>query len=172
MPPNVRHVLARQNIPWIQCRNASRSSYPAGRGETSFKLVDLGDDAKGSEEPGADSEDNPWSKLPETATLRRAFSGIQPTGIPHLGNYLGALRQWKQLHKQALDPKFASRYHFEQFFSVVDLHALTSRTRPEDRSRLRKESYAALLAIGLFNNHHTTLFFQSDVSLSLHKACL
>ncbi|EXJ75632.1 tryptophanyl-tRNA synthetase [Cladophialophora psammophila CBS 110553] len=98
-----------------------------------------------------------------SSTIRRAFSGIQPTGVPHLGNYLGALRQWKRLHDQSTDPKFAINYRYEQYFSVVDLHALTSDTLATERLRLRKESYAALLALGLHNNRNTTLFFQSDV---------
>ncbi|KAJ9611948.1 Tryptophan--tRNA ligase, mitochondrial [Cladophialophora chaetospira] len=51
----------------------------------------------------------------------------------------------------------------KQYFSVVDLHALTSDIPGSERARLRKESFAALLAIGLKNNANTTLFFQSDV---------
>lgn len=97
---------------------------------------------------------------------RRVFSGIQPTGVPHLGNYLGALRQWKRLHDQSMDPKFSFDYRPEQFFCVVDLHALTSDTPPDEQLRLRKESFAALLAMGLINNSRTTLFFQSDVGSS------
>lgn len=104
------------------------------------------------------------AKVSPKAILRRSFSGIQPTGIPHLGNYLGALRQWKQLHDQARDSKFTARHHCQQYFSIVDLHALTSTVPGSERARLRKESYAALLAIGLRNDVNTTLFFQSEVS--------
>ncbi|KIV85555.1 tryptophan-tRNA ligase [Exophiala sideris] len=91
------------------------------------------------------------------------FSGIQPTGVPHLGNYLGALRQWKLLHDNSAHPSLKGKKKPMQYFSVVDLHALTSEAPGPDRLRLRKESYAALLAIGLKNTRQTTLFFQSDV---------
>ncbi|KIW75492.1 tryptophan-tRNA ligase [Fonsecaea pedrosoi CBS 271.37] len=113
---------------------------------------------------GKDEIEQHWARMsPSSSSIRRAFSGIQPTGVPHLGNYLGALRQWKRLHEQSTDPKFAMHYRYEQYFSVVDLHALTAETPASERLRLRKESYAALLALGLNNNRNTTLFFQSDV---------
>ncbi|KIX10357.1 tryptophan-tRNA ligase [Rhinocladiella mackenziei CBS 650.93] len=96
--------------------------------------------------------------------VRRVFSGIQPTGVPHLGNYLGALRQWKRLHDQSQDPKLAGNHTVRQYYSIVDLHALTADTPPAVRLRQRKESYAALLAIGLSNTDKTSVFFQSDVS--------
>lgn len=96
---------------------------------------------------------------------RRVFSGIQPTGVPHLGNYLGALRQWKRFHDQSTDPNFAINYEPQQYFSIVDLHSLTGDISPQDRLRLRKESFASLLAMGLHNTAETTVFFQSDVCL-------
>lgn len=83
------------------------------------------------------------------------FSGIQPTGIPHLGNYLGAMRQWKQLQDNAPDDT-------ELLFSIVDLHAITM---PRDTSVLmqhKREMLAALLAIGL-DPQKSTLFYQSSV---------
>jgi tryptophanyl-tRNA synthetase len=101
------------------------------------------------------------------------FSGIQPTGVPHLGNYLGALRQWKQLHDDSADAITRSGTKPEQYFSVVDLHALTSSDIPgPERLRLRKESYASLMAIGLKNSGQTTLFFQSDVSSPFWLLCI
>ncbi|KAI1454963.1 tryptophanyl-tRNA synthetase [Annulohypoxylon moriforme] len=87
------------------------------------------------------------------------FSGIQPTGIPHLGNYLGALRQWKQLQ----DDVVTSGSGDKLLFSVVDLHAITV---PQDASILRlcrREMMAALLAIGLDPEKGSTIFFQSSV---------
>lgn len=83
------------------------------------------------------------------------FSGIQPTGVPHLGNYLGALRQWVKLQNEA---KPGTRL----FFSIVDLHALTA---PQEASQLRKwrtEAFATLLAVGL-NPQRSTIFYQSAV---------
>lgn len=87
------------------------------------------------------------------------FSGIQPTGIPHLGNYLGALRQWVKLQDE-WDEKI--ELPPQCFFSVVDLHALTE---PQDPKRLlqhRHETLAALLAIGL-SPEKSAIFFQSEV---------
>jgi tryptophanyl-tRNA synthetase len=83
------------------------------------------------------------------------FSGIQPTGTPHLGNYLGAMRQWKHLQDMAgPDDKL--------FYSIVDLHAITM---PQDAPIMRQQSsqmLAALLAIGL-DPQKSTLFYQSSV---------
>jgi hypothetical protein len=94
---------------------------------------------------------------------RTVFSGIQPTGVPHLGNYIGALRQWKNYHEESSNPKVTAQYAPEQYFSIVDLHALTASMPREERKQLRKESYASLLAIGLKNTGTTSVFFQSDV---------
>ncbi|KAJ5099143.1 Tryptophan--tRNA ligase [Penicillium argentinense] len=84
------------------------------------------------------------------------FSGIQPTGVPHLGNYLGALRQWVKLQDEA-EPGT------KLLFSIVDLHALTV---PQDAHQLRKwraEAFATLLAVGL-DPKRSTIFYQSAVS--------
>lgn len=84
------------------------------------------------------------------------FSGIQPTGVPHLGNYLGALRQWVRLQDEAeTDTRL--------IYSLVDLHAITIRQDPRELRRRKKESLAVLLAIGL-NPERSILFHQSDVS--------
>ncbi|KAI0013938.1 hypothetical protein F4779DRAFT_613220 [Xylariaceae sp. FL0662B] len=83
------------------------------------------------------------------------FSGIQPTGVPHLGNYLGAMRQWKRLQDSAGEGD-------RLFFSIVDLHAITT---PRNAFQLRthkRELLATLLAIGL-DPDRSTLFFQSSV---------
>ncbi|KAL4801740.1 hypothetical protein BDV18DRAFT_154791 [Aspergillus unguis] len=81
------------------------------------------------------------------------FSGIQPTGVPHLGNYLGALREWVKIQDAAAkDTKL--------IFSIVDLHALTV---PQESCQLRtwrKESLATLVAVGLDPNR-STIFYQS-----------
>ena len=66
-------------------------------------------------------------------TKKRVFSGIQPTGNTHLGNYLGAIRRWA-----------AEQADKTNFFCVVDLHSLTV---PQDPAQLRHEtrSMAAML---------------------------
>lgn len=89
------------------------------------------------------------------------FSGIQPTGVPHLGNYLGALREWVRLQDNATEGT-------KLIFSIVDLHALTL---PQDAHQLktwRKESFATLLAVGLDPNR-STIFYQSNVSVASMK---
>jgi tryptophanyl-tRNA synthetase len=102
-----------------------------------------------TDEPGV--ETTPAADAPGAVI----FSGIQPTGVPHLGNYLGAMRQWKRLQDQA-GP------NDKLYFSVVDLHAITM---PQDAPVLRqrsREMLAALIAIGLAPRK-STLFYQSSV---------
>lgn len=86
---------------------------------------------------------------------RTIFSGIQPTGVPHLGNYLGALREWVRLQDTALSDT-------NLIFSIVDLHALTVPQDPHTLRKCRKEMLATLLAIGL-DPKRSTIFFQSAV---------
>jgi tryptophanyl-tRNA synthetase len=83
------------------------------------------------------------------------FSGIQPTGIPHLGNYLGALRQWVKLQNEA--PNGATL-----LFSIVDLHAITVRQDPHRLATWRREMLASLLAVGL-DPKRSIIFAQSRV---------
>jgi tryptophanyl-tRNA synthetase len=82
----------------------------------------------------------------------RVLSGIQPTGDSfHLGNYLGALRQWVALQDT-----------HEAFYCVVDLHAITVPYEPEALRRRTRVSAAQLLAMGL-DPDRSTLFAQSQV---------
>jgi hypothetical protein len=85
------------------------------------------------------------------------FSGIQPTGIPHLGNYLGALQQW--VHLQNTSPPGT-----KLLYSIVDLHAITVPQEPGALRRWKRESMATLLAIGL-DPEKSVMFYQSAVSL-------
>ena len=95
---------------------------------------------------------------PSKAPPKVIFSGIQPTGVPHLGNYLGALRPWASLQDSAA-PKD------ELLFSVVDLHALSGIKPPEaaELRQWRRETLAALLAVGL-KPERSSIFCQWDVS--------
>ncbi|MEA2460632.1 MAG: tryptophanyl-tRNA synthetase [Actinomycetota bacterium] len=82
---------------------------------------------------------------------KRVFSGIQPTGDIHIGNYLGAVRHWA-----------ARQDELDSFFCVVDLHAMTL---PWDAASLRHHSIstgAILIAAGI-DPARSTLFIQSDV---------
>ena len=83
------------------------------------------------------------------------FSGIQPTGVPHLGNYLGALRQWVKLQDEASPDTTL-------LFSIVDLHAITIKQDPSELARWRKEMLASLLAVGL-DPRRCIIFAQSSV---------
>ncbi|HMK97213.1 MAG TPA: tryptophan--tRNA ligase [Acidimicrobiales bacterium] len=87
---------------------------------------------------------------PPSAT-QTVLSGIQPTGSPHLGNYLGALRWWVE---------FQDRYN--AFYCVVDLHALTMPGGPEELSRATLTMAMLLYACGL-DPSRCTVFVQSHV---------
>jgi tryptophanyl-tRNA synthetase len=85
---------------------------------------------------------------------RRVFSGIQPSDIVHLGNYLGAVKRWVTSQEEQSK---------EHIFCVVDLHALTV---PQDPSMLRErtlELMALFLAVGL-DPEKSILFVQSHVT--------
>ncbi|WP_198374792.1 tryptophan--tRNA ligase [Neoroseomonas rubea] len=84
--------------------------------------------------------------------MSRVFSGIQPSGVPTLGNYLGAIRNWVPLQDQA-----------EAIYCVVDLHAITVWQDPKELTRQTREMAAALIACGL-DPRRCTLFVQSHVS--------
>ncbi|KAK3333502.1 hypothetical protein B0T19DRAFT_418270 [Cercophora scortea] len=83
------------------------------------------------------------------------FSGIQPTGVPHLGNYLGALKQWKRMQDEA-EPGTTL------LFSIVDLHAITMPRRQGTLAQGKREMLAALLAVGL-DPQRSIIFYQSTV---------
>jgi tryptophanyl-tRNA synthetase len=83
--------------------------------------------------------------------MARVFSGIQPSGALHVGNYLGALRQW------AVD-----QHEADSFYCVVDLHGLTLEHDPVDLRRRTLETTLGLLASGL-DPDVCTIFVQSHV---------
>lgn len=88
----------------------------------------------------------------EEIQKKRIFSGIQPTGVFTLGNYIGAIKNWNTLQKD-----------YDCLFSVVDMHAITVR---QDPGRLRQQilnSYALLLACGI-DPEKSILFIQSHVA--------
>ena len=83
--------------------------------------------------------------------MQRILSGIQPSGVPTLGNYLGALRTWVALQDT-----------HECLFCVVDLHAITQFQDPKTLAAATREMAAALLACGIDPERHI-LFHQSAV---------
>jgi tryptophanyl-tRNA synthetase len=85
------------------------------------------------------------------------FSGVQPSGVLHIGNYLGAIKNWADIVSKA-----------EQgdsfIFSVVDLHAITVHQKPEDLRKSIYKTIAAYIACGLDSGaDNVTLFVQSTV---------
>ena len=94
----------------------------------------------------------------------RAFSGIQPTGTVHLGNYLGALRNWVRLQDTT-----------EGVYCIVDLHALTVVREPGEIREATLDMAKDLLAIGI-DPERSTLFVQSHVrehtELTWHLQCI
>jgi tryptophanyl-tRNA synthetase len=83
--------------------------------------------------------------------MARIFSGIQPSGELHIGNYLGAVKNWVQLQHQ-----------FETFICVVNYHAITAPYSPPELERRTHEMAVRLLAAGI-DPEKATLFVQSQV---------
>src|SRR4051812_42310131 len=83
--------------------------------------------------------------------METVFSGIQPSGELHLGNYLGAVRTWVELQDR-----------FRCFFCIVDYHAVTQPYEPAEMSRRVREMATDLVACGL-DPDKCTLFVQSAV---------
>jgi len=84
--------------------------------------------------------------------MKRIFSGAQPTGNVHLGNYLGALRNWVAL-----------QHDYEGFFCIVNLHAITVAQDPKVLAAKTRELARIYLAVGIDPNV-STVFVQSDVA--------
>ncbi len=83
--------------------------------------------------------------------MERIFSGVQPTGNLHLGNYLGAIRNWVRLQDD-----------YECLFCIVDLHAVTVWQDPDELKASTRNVATAMLAAGIDAKHHI-IFNQSQV---------
>lgn len=81
----------------------------------------------------------------------RVLSGIQPTGSPHIGNYLGALKNWVEI-----------QYDYESIYCIVDLHAITLYQDPAELRSKILELAGVLLAVGI-DPGHSALVVQSSV---------
>ena len=90
--------------------------------------------------------------------MQRIFSGIQPTGIPTLGNYLGAVRNWVKLQDD-----------HDCIYCTVDLHAITVAHDPKTLAQATREMAAALIASGI-DPKRSILFHQSAVVAHLRLA--
>jgi len=84
--------------------------------------------------------------------MQRILSGVQPTGNLHLGNYLGAIRNWVKLQHQ-----------YECFFMLADLHAITVPQAPDALRRHVRDTAAAYIACGV-DPEKSTIFHQSAVA--------
>ena len=84
--------------------------------------------------------------------MSRVLSGLQPSGDLHLGNYLGAVRNW-----------VADQERFDCFYCIVDLHALTLDISPDELRSRTEETALDLVAAGL-DPERCTLFVQSHVA--------
>jgi tryptophanyl-tRNA synthetase len=82
----------------------------------------------------------------------RVFSGIQPTGVVHLGNYFGALKNWVHLQNEG----------HESFICIVNQHAITISKDPKLLKKNTLQVAATLFAVGL-SPEKSTIFVQSDV---------
>lgn len=82
---------------------------------------------------------------------KRIFSGAQPTGNVHLGNYLGALKNWVAL-----------QHEYESFFCIVNLHAITVTHDPKALAQKTRDLARIYLAVGI-DPQVSTIFIQSDV---------
>ncbi|KKT88939.1 MAG: Tryptophan-tRNA ligase [Candidatus Moranbacteria bacterium GW2011_GWC2_45_10] len=83
---------------------------------------------------------------------KRIFSGVQPSGNLHIGNYLGAIKNWVELQDE-----------YESIFCVVDLHAITVAQDPQELRRKTLEIAKIYLAAGI-DPKKSTIFIQSQVS--------
>jgi tryptophanyl-tRNA synthetase len=90
----------------------------------------------------------------------RVFSGIQPTGSKHLGNYIGAIRQYVATQEQG-----------DAFFCIVDLHSITTAYDPDDLHESTLSLAALLFASGL-DPERSTVFLQSHVTAHAEAAWL
>lgn len=93
-------------------------------------------------------------------TKERVFSGIQPSGDIHIGNYLGAIKHWAEEQKR-----------FDNIFCIVDLHAITIPQDPKILNEKTREVAALLIAAGI-NPKNSPVFVQSHISAHAELAWL
>jgi len=84
--------------------------------------------------------------------MKTIFSGIQPTGNLHIGNYLGAIKQWVEMQDK-----------YKSIFCVVDLHAITLKQEPKELRQNIRNAVKTYIASGI-NPDKSIIFKQSDIS--------
>eukprot|EP00184_Porphyridium_aerugineum_P001738 CAMPEP_0184697320 /NCGR_PEP_ID=MMETSP0313-20130426/4321_1 /TAXON_ID=2792 /ORGANISM="Porphyridium aerugineum, Strain SAG 1380-2" /LENGTH=423 /DNA_ID=CAMNT_0027156099 /DNA_START=64 /DNA_END=1335 /DNA_ORIENTATION=+ len=100
--------------------------------------------------PQTEPTNEPQLKLPTDRKLR-VLSGVQPTGLLHVGNYFGAIKQWVE-----------NQYKYDSYFFVVDLHAITMPYEHKKLANVTFNTAALYLAAGL-DPKHSKVFVQSHV---------
>jgi tryptophanyl-tRNA synthetase len=93
----------------------------------------------------------PWDTIKQAETMETVFSGMQPSGEVHFGNYLGAIRSWVELQDR-----------YRCFYCIVDYHAITQPYEPAEMARRVREMAIDILACGI-DPERSTLFVQSAV---------
>ena len=87
------------------------------------------------------------------------LSCIQPTAVPTLGNYLGALKNWKYMSED-----------YDCYYAIADLHAITVRQEPAKLRKQSTEMYALLLALGLDPDKNVVfVVFCSSTNLNMQR---
>jgi len=98
----------------------------------------------------ASAETDKPAAAPKKVQTKRTLSGVQPTGSIHLGNYLGAIKQWVENQDTEERDEDGTIVPREQFYMIVDMHAITM---PHDPAELAENSYksaALYIAAGTF----------------------
>ena len=90
----------------------------------------------------------PEEQKKKKVRAERVLSGVQPTGSLHLGNYLGAIRQWVDFQNKEQFDEDGNVIPIENFFCVVDLHAITMPHDPSELKESTLSSAALYLAAG------------------------
>lgn len=116
--------------------------------------------------PGTVTENDGAKK--KKVKISRILSGVQPTGSLHLGNYLGAIRQWVDFQNNIVD---TDEQKTENYFCVVDLHAITMPHEPSELGENTLASAALYLAAGI-DPKKSKVFVQSHVSAHSELAWL
>src|ERR1700730_12961434 len=92
----------------------------------------------------------PYGNMGTISMKARVFSGVQPSGNLHIGNYLGALKSWVKI-----------QYDYESIFCIVDLHAVTM-YQPPAELRSKIEEIAALFVAAGIDPKHSAIGWQSS----------
>lgn len=146
---------------FVSLRTARPSVSPSSAAFRSFRAM-----SATASEPAETA--SPTQKKTRT---KRILSGVQPTGSLHLGNYLGAIRQWVDFQNRVEKDEDGNLVERENFFCVVDMHAITMPHDPKDLKENTLASAALYLAAGRTGEREIFQFLRnwavSDILLLL-----